>query len=137
VRKKYYKGQDTIVYDSNLDRVPWVVSTVSCPQALRYCKSAAIGHTFSTIFVSFESVTLLLSNHQSCHFSAIWLNTGIFLDWPIREILSLFYLPNCTKVTLFCYSARYQYHYFQAFSFQVQCCNLMLQLRTRLYLSKL
>jgi hypothetical protein len=32
VRKKCYKGQDTIVYDSNLDRVPWVVSPISCPQ---------------------------------------------------------------------------------------------------------
>ncbi len=39
-----------------------------------------------------------------------------FLDWPIREILSLYFfdfLPNRTKVSLFCYSARYQYPYFQ------------------------
>ncbi len=46
-------------------------------------------------------------------FSAIRLNTGIFLNWPIREILSLYFLPNRTKVSLFCYSARYQYPYFQ------------------------
>ena len=56
---------------------------------------------------------LPLPNHQCCHFSAIRLNTGIFLDWPIREILSLCFLPNRTKVSLFCYSARYRYPYFQ------------------------
>jgi hypothetical protein len=30
VSEKVLQGQDTIDYGSNLDRVPWVVSTVSC-----------------------------------------------------------------------------------------------------------
>jgi hypothetical protein len=30
--------------------------------------------------VSFKSILLLLANHQCCHFSAILLNTGIFLN---------------------------------------------------------
>ncbi len=31
VSEKVLQGQDTIGYGSNVDRVPWVVSTVSCP----------------------------------------------------------------------------------------------------------
>ena len=79
----------------------------------RFCKLPTIGCTFNKVIVSFKSILLPLSNHQCCHFSAIRLNTGIFLDWPIREILSLCFLPNRTKVSLFCYSARYRYPYFQ------------------------
>ena len=112
MRKKCYTGQDTIGYDSNLGRVPWM-GRVHHILSTRYCKSAAIGHTFNNVIVSFKSVMLLLPNHQCCHFSAIRLNTGVFLDWPIREILSLYFLPNRTKVSLFCYSAWYQYPYFQ------------------------
>ena len=79
----------------------------------RFCKLPTIGCTFNKVIVSFKSILLPLSNHQCCHFPAIRLNTGIFLDWPIREILSLCFLPNRTKVSLFCYSARYRYPYFQ------------------------
>ena len=111
MRKKCYKGQDTIVYDSNLDRVPWVMSTVSCPQDSASCLLLAVLLIKSSYL--FKSILLPLPNHQCCHFSAIRLNTGIFLDWPIREILSLCFLPNRTKVSLFCYSARYRYPYFQ------------------------
>jgi hypothetical protein len=106
VRKKCYKVQDTIVYDSNLDRVPWVVSTISCPQDSASLLPLAV--LLIKVIVSFKSILLLLPNHQCCHFSAVRLNTGIFLDWPIREILSLYFLPDRTKVSLFCYSARYQ-----------------------------
>ena len=111
MRKKCYKGQDTIVYDSSLGRIPWVLSTISCPQDTASLLPLAILLIMSSYL--FKSILLLLSNHQCCHFSAIRLNTGIFLDWPIREILSLCFLPNRTKVSLFCYSARYRYPYFQ------------------------
>jgi hypothetical protein len=76
--------------------------------------------TFNKVIVSFKSVLLLLPNHQYFHFSAIRLNTGIFLDWPIREILSLYFLSNRTKVSLSRYSARYQYPYFQV---QIEMAN--------------
>ncbi len=91
----------------------WVVSTISCPQDTATLLPLAILLIMSSYL--FKSILLLLSlsYHQCCHFSAIRLNTGIFLDWPIREILSLYFLPNRTKVSLFCYSARYQYPYFQ------------------------
>jgi hypothetical protein len=120
VRKRCYKGQDTIVYDSNLDRVPWVVSTISCSQDTASLLLLAI--LLIMLSYLFENAMLLLSNHQCCHFSAIRLNTGIFLDWPIREIVSLYFLPNRKKVLLFCYSysAWYQYPYFQV---QIEMAN--------------
>jgi hypothetical protein len=74
------QGQDTIGYGSNLDRVPWVVSTVSC-LSIRYCKSAAIGYSFNNVIVSFKSVMLLLSNHL---------------------ILSLFFFFCCLPVNILC-----------------------------------
>ena len=82
----------------------------------RYCKSATIGYSFNNVIVSFLKVSCCfcpIINVVIFLLSAIRLNTGIFLDWPIREILSLYFLPNRTKVSLFCYSARYQYPYFQ------------------------
>ncbi len=118
MRKNCYTGQDTIVYDSNLGRVPWVLSTISCPQDTASLLPLAILLIMSSYL--FKSILLLLANHQCCHFSAILLNTGIFLDWPIREILSLYFLLNRTKVPLFCYSARYRYPYFQV---QIEMAN--------------
>ena len=40
--EKVLQRQDTIVYDSNLDRVPWVMSTVSCPQDSASCLPLAV-----------------------------------------------------------------------------------------------
>lgn len=100
----------------------------------RFCKSSTIGCTFNKVIVSFKSILLLLPNHQCCHFSAIRLNTGIFLDWPIREILSLCFLPNRTKVSLFCYSARYRYPYFQV---QIEMANTGNRLFTFPYIMQL
>ena len=115
--EKVLQRQDTIVYDSNLDRVPWVMSTVSCPQDSASCLPLAVLLIKSSYLLK---VSCCLSNHQCCHFPAIRLNTGIFLDWPTREILSLCFLPNRTKVSLFCYSARYRYPYFQV---QIEMAN--------------
>ena len=110
MRKKCYKGQDTIVYDSNLDRVPWVMSTVSCPQDSANCLPLAVLLIKSSYLLKVSCCLCPIINVVI--FPAIRLNTGIFLDWPIREILSLCFLPNRTKVSLFCYSARYRYPYF-------------------------
>ena len=111
MRKKCYKGQDTIGYDSNLDRVLWVVSTVSCPQDSASLLPLAILLIKSSYLLKVSCCLCPIINVVL--FPAIRLNTGIFLDWPIREILSLCFLPNRTKVSLFCYSARYRYPYFQ------------------------
>ena len=100
----------------------------------RFCKLPTIGCTFNKVIVSFKSILLPLPNHQCCHFSAIRLNTGIFLDWPIREILSLCFLPNRTKVSLFCYSARYRYPYFQV---QIEMANTGNRLFTFPYILQL
>ena len=100
----------------------------------RFCKLPTIGCTFNKVIVSFKSILLPLSNHQCCHFPAIRLNTGIFLDWPIREILSLCFLPNRTKVSLFCYSARYRYPYFQV---QIEMANTGDRLFTFPYIMQL
>ncbi len=100
----------------------------------RFCKLPTIGCTFNKVIVSFKSILLPPSNHQCCHFSAIRLNTGIFLDWPIREILSLCFLPNRTKVSLFCYSARYRYPYFQV---QIEMANTGNRLFTFPYIMQL
>ncbi len=110
-----------------LGRVHRILST-------RFCKSSTIGCTFNKVIVSFKSILLLLSNHQCCHFSAIRLNTGIFLDWPIRQILSLCFLPNRTKMSLFCYSARYRYPYFQV---QIEMANTGNRLFTFPYIMQL
>ncbi len=85
------------------------MSTIYCPQDTTSLLLLAALLTFNNVIASFKSGMLLQSNHQCCHFSAIRLNTSIFLDRPIREILSLCFLPNRTKVSLFCYSAWYQY----------------------------
>jgi hypothetical protein len=87
VRKNCYKGQDTIVYDSNLDRVPWVVSTVSCPQDSASRLPLAVLLINSSYLLKVSCCFCPIIN--VVNFSAIRLNTGIFLDWPIREILSL------------------------------------------------
>ncbi len=104
----------------------WVVSTVSlsCPQdsASHLLLVLAVLLMKSSYLLKVSCCFCQIINHQCCHFSAIRLNTGIFLDWPIREILSLCFLPNrtSTKVSLFCYSARYRYPYFQV---QIEMAN--------------
>ncbi len=115
--EKCYKVQDTIVYDSNLDRVPWVVSTISCPQDSASFLSSAVLLIKSSYLLKVSCRRRFCPIINVVIFPAIRLNSGIFLflSWPIREILSLYFLPNRTKVLLccFCYSARYQYPYFQ------------------------
>jgi len=114
VRKKCYKGQDTIVYDSNLDRVPWVMSTVSCPQDSASCLPLAVLLIKSSYLLKVSCCLRPIINVVI--FPAILHSAKYryFLDWPIREILSLCFLPNNrTKVSLFCYSARYRYPYFR------------------------
>ncbi len=54
------QGQDTIVYDSKLDRVPWALGRVHRKPynilSMRYCASLlllAIGHSFNTVMSSY------------------------------------------------------------------------------------
>ncbi len=116
MRKKCYTGQDTIVYDRNLGRVPWPMGLVHHILSTRYCKSATIGYSFNNVIVSFLKYPVASGQSSMLSFfcySSKYSGTGIFLNLPIREILSLYFLPNRTKVTLFCYSARYRYPYFR------------------------